>query len=218
MKIYNLSQTTPLSNSYQRYYQLSIVEQWPFAQLYGFSAPTTYYGQFLRAVNRISRGRTSTPVDSEHTALYRIEDSSKTAVFAIDAHDHHELNGIKFLPECDFYFKSNYWGGVEYPVKVYPIVNGSGVLNQQRIQRLRNLRGRKKKYDLVFISRIWGGIEHNVRCFEALAKIPGNNILIAVFPLSGIDDSKKYSKDREKSINISQVYRDPVYRETNTFI
>ena len=43
------------------------------------------------------------------------------------------------------------------------------------------MREQEKIYDMVFVSRVWGGREHNIRLFEKMAKVEGNNKFLAIF-------------------------------------
>lgn len=50
----------------------------------------------------------------------------------------------------------------------------------------------------MFVSRIWGGIKHNVRCFEVLNRLPGNNLLLAISTSPARSASTDYEKGKEK--------------------
>ena len=56
--------------------------------------------------------------------------------FAIDAHDRREIRDPDALAWSDVYFKANRWPGDDYDPKVRPVVNGNGLLDRRKIERL----------------------------------------------------------------------------------
>jgi hypothetical protein len=102
--------------------------------------------------------------------------------FAIDAHDGREVRDHQTLEWADVYFKSNRWAGEAYEAKVLPLVNGNGLLDRSRIDRLRRLRSVEKTVDVAYLSNVWGGREHSLRVFERLAELDCSKDLLAIFP------------------------------------
>lgn len=123
--------------------------------------------------------------------------------FAIDAHDRREPQDAELLASSDVYFKANYWPGDPYPANVRPIVNGSGMLDLDRIDLLRSLRMTEKDLDLVYVARLWGGREHGVRLFEQAAVLDAKTHLHAVFPAGWPDDETRALMRRLDAAGVS---------------
>jgi hypothetical protein len=130
-------------------------------------------------------------VEANHVGRYIFDNGSKCVKVAIDSADGRSIRHWEAYEWADFYFKANKWPNMEYPAKVYPIVNGNGILDANRIRFLRSLANEEKSVDLVFISRVWpspsgtyffNGIEHNIRLFESLSKLGCSKELKAVIP------------------------------------
>ncbi len=143
-----------------------------------------------------------------HVARYLSEDGVK---FAIDARDNHAIldDDASTLEWSDVYFKANRWPSVEYDGKVRPIVNGNGILDRRKLERLRSLRDEPKDVDVVFVSRVWGGREHNVRLFEELAKLDVRSELRAIMPQSGNAEEDAAFIERFRQAGVPTSY-DPV--------
>lgn len=198
---------TPSERAYQRYYELSIASRWPLAIFSGF-APQSSFIRYLSNIAYRSTNffRTLHPTYGSHTSIYTIDCPSGATRFAIDASDSGELEAPHVTNKVHIYFKSNYWQSKDYPLVVRPIVNGNSNLTPRRLNRLSQLRSAPKHYDVVFISRVWGGIEHNVRCFETLNQIPGNNLLIALFtPQSASHDSDYEIQKRDARKRLERI-------------
>ena len=171
----------------------------------------------LRAINlrgahggweRLSRLTRTAPQLSEatnHVGQFHFVFDDVTVNVAIDTADGRGLHDESILNWSDVYFKCNYWKSVDYPSKVVPLVNGNGTLSPSKVRQLRALRQHRKEYDLVYWSRIWAapggsadnnGVEHNIRIFETLAKAPGRNNLLAVFPSDLSDPSLNCYRER----------------------
>ena len=137
-------------------------------------------------------GKASLDTTTNHIARFKFKFGDGGGVrVAIDIADGRHLHNQEVLDWSDIYFKCNAWPGISYPDKVLPLPNGNGTLNRTKINYLKSLRSAPKKHDLVYWSRVWAapgndqqnnGVEHNIRLFEALAGVRGNNNLLAVFP------------------------------------
>lgn len=192
----NLNRWSQSQFRYQRYYQMALrsafqgasVKNIPGGSVFerGYTLLTHPAGRMIRHASK------KTPL----TASYCLVTQDRKYVFAIDPTDSASIEQLDVCEEVDIYFKANRWGCREYPENIRPIVNGNGMLNERRINFLRSLRGQTKMHNVVFISRVWGGIEHNVRCFEALKRIPGDNLLLAIFTQSRSTSSIAYLKEK----------------------
>jgi len=166
--------------AYQNYYLLGLNRF--------ISTKNLYSGKFSRLLSRaFPFEKPLSPlfchIKNENVGQYIIKfpQSDKTVRFAIDTHDHRDVCSQDILKWCDIYFKSNKWSTIHYDSKVFPIINGNGILSKKIINKLINLRDIKPEKDLTFISRIWGGKEHNIRLFEQLSKIQCSKKLLAIF-------------------------------------
>ena len=121
----------------------------------------------------------------------------------IDSQDSGAIRSPQALDWSDLYFKTSYSREHDYPAKVIPLSQCSFLL-VGRLDRLRSMRTKPKRYDLCFTTRVWGGsndiegIEHNLRLLEALAKVNCRKYLRA-FLIAG--DKTVYAKrlDRQGS-------------------
>ena len=129
--------------------------------------------------------------------------------FAIDGHDRREVCDPEALAWSDVYFKANRWPGDAYHPKVLPIVNGNGLLDRGKIERLRALRAAPKEVDLAYVSNVWGGREHSLRVFEQLARLDCTKDLLAIFPEGFPPEEDAENMERLRASGIS-VTRDPV--------
>jgi hypothetical protein len=114
------------------------------------------------------------------------------------------------LEWSDVYFKANRWPGDSYDPKVLPIVNGNGLLNRQKLARLRSLRAAPKEIDVAYVSNVWGGREHSLRVFERLAGLDCTKDLLAVFPEGFPEAEDEENMERLRSHGVA-VTRDPVH-------
>jgi hypothetical protein len=129
--------------------------------------------------------------------------------FAIDGHDRREVRDPDALAWSDVYFKANRWPGDAYDPKVLPIVNGNGLLDRGRIERLRGLRNARKEVDVAYVSNVWGGREHSLRVFERLAELDCSKDLLAIFPEGFPAEENVENMERLRAAGIP-VTRDPV--------
>ena len=86
-------------------------------------------------------------------------------------------------------------------------MNGNGLLDWRKIERLRGLRETPKDVDVAFVSNVWGGREHNLRLFEELARLPCSKDLLAIFPpgVPSQEDEANMARLREQGVPISRV-------------
>jgi hypothetical protein len=126
--------------------------------------------------------------------------------FAIDGHDKREVRDPEALEWSDVYFKANRWPGDEYDPKVLPIVNGNGLLDPGKIERLRSLRHAPKEVDVAYISNVWGGREHSLRVFERLAALDCSKDLLAIFPegFPAAEDEENMERLRARGIPVTR--------------
>jgi hypothetical protein len=129
--------------------------------------------------------------------------------FAIDGHDRREVRDPEALAWSDVYFKANRWPGDEHDPKVLPIVNGNGLLDGGKIQRLRSLRDAPKEVDVAYVSNVWGGREHSLRVFERLAALDCSKDLLAVFPEGFPPEEDEENMERLRAVGVP-VTRDPM--------
>ena len=129
--------------------------------------------------------------------------------FAIDGHDRREVRDPEALAWSDVYFKANRWPGDVYHPKVLPIVNGNGLLDRGKIERLRALRAAPKEVDLAYVSNVWGGREHSLRVFEQLARLDCTKDLLAIFPRGFPPEEDEANMTRLRAQGIP-VTREPV--------
>jgi hypothetical protein len=132
--------------------------------------------------------------------------------FAIDAHDGREVRDPEALAWSDVYFKANRWPEDGHDPKVLPIVNGNGLLDRGRIERLRSLRGSPKEVDVAYLSNVWGGREHSLRVFERLAALDCSKDLLAIFPegFPAAEDEENMARLRAAGVPVT---REPVRPE-----
>ncbi|MDO6461207.1 hypothetical protein Q4485_10910 [Granulosicoccaceae sp. 1_MG-2023] len=149
-------------------------------------------------IGRLTEDNLQLSEASNHIGQFHFVFDDVTVNVAIDTADGRSLHDQSILDWSDVYFKCNYWPDLSYPDKVLPLINANGTLSPAKVRHLRGLRGHRKDYDLIYWSRIWAspgsvadnnGVEHNIRMFETLAKAPGNNNLLAVFPNDLTDNS-----------------------------
>ncbi len=101
----------------------------------------------------------------------------------IDSNDYPEIS-TKHAPECDIYFKSNYWPSYDYPSHVLPLPNMNPLVGRN-LEFLKSLRSAPRQYDLFAFFRVWGGsdevsgIEHNMALLEGLSKVKCNSFILA---------------------------------------
>jgi hypothetical protein len=190
------------SVAYQKYYLLGFeevgglrIEGLPFPARLARSATNA-----VRLAYRLNRG-------SVHGHVGRYE--ADGVRFAIDAHDGREIRDAETLDWSDVYFKANLWRADEHGPKVRPLVNGSGLLDRQKIEHLRSLRDAPKKVDVAYISNVWGGREHSLRVFERLAALDCTKDLLAVFPEGFPESETLENMERLRSQGIA-VTREPV--------
>jgi hypothetical protein len=126
--------------------------------------------------------------------------------FAIDGHDKREVRDPEALAWSDVYFKANRWPGDEYDAKVRPIVNGNGLLDRGKIERLRSLRSAPKDVDVAYVSNVWGGREHSLRVFERLAELDCSKDLLAIFPegFPAEEDAANMERLRARGIAVTR--------------
>ena len=126
--------------------------------------------------------------------------------FAIDGHDGREVRDPEALAWSDVYFKANRWPGDEYDPKVLPIVNGNGLLDRRKIDRLRSLRGAPKEVDVAYVSNVWGGREHSLRVFERLAALDCSKDLLAIFPegFPAAEDEENMARLRSAGVPVTR--------------
>lgn len=137
---------------------------------------------------------------SNKVGQYIIVNDKKHIKCAIDTSDNRNIDSEYIYNWSDIYFKSNYWPILAYPIKVVPIINGNG---RTRIELLKGLRQQEKIYDFSFISRVWGGREHNIRLFEKVSSINGNNRFLAIF--NDFDRQQPETVNYQKRLEASGV-------------
>jgi hypothetical protein len=142
-----------------------------------------------RFCNTLARNQCS--IESNHVGRYIFDLGSDTIKVGIDVADGKAIRDMQAYEWSDIYFKANKWERLKYPGKVFPIINGNGVLNESKINQIKQFRNRKKEIDLIFMTviyaststkRFFTNIEHHVRLFETLAKLDCNKILKAIIP------------------------------------
>jgi hypothetical protein len=127
--------------------------------------------------------------------------------FAIDGHDRREVRDPDALAWSDVYFKANRWPGDDHDTKVFPIVNGNGLLDRGKIERLRSLRGVPKEVDVAYVSNVWGGREHSLRVFERLAALDCSKDLLAIFPEGFPAEEDEQNIERLRALGIPVTRR-----------
>lgn len=138
----------------------------------------------IKGKNRYEKGN--------HVGRYLFETNRNSVRFAIDSSDGRGIRDPLAYEWANMYFKANWWPSFDYSERVYPIVNGNGILDSRKIELLRNLRNYQKSADLVFISRIYtspkhigakllNNTEHHIRLFETLSTINCSKDLMAIF-------------------------------------
>lgn len=191
---------------YQKYYLLGLEEQARLSfrggPLVARLAPSARLA--VAAVYRLRSGG-----ERGHVGRYLAELDGRTIPFAIDAHDGRAVRDPEALEWADVYFKANRWPGDRYDPKVEPVVNGNGLLDRGKIERLRGLRGAPKEVDVAYVSNVWGGREHSLRVFERLAALDCSKDLLAIFPrgFPPEEDEANMARLRDQGIPVT---RDPV--------
>lgn len=196
--VYDLPSQVDHSVAAQRYFALALStvsdlriagEPWTTRRLDSVEAKLgrVYRLALLRQRSRLPflRTRRDAAVNGRYVASFAAGDVR----FAIDARDQPDIFDEDELAWSDVYFKANWWPTREYDPKVTPLINGNGFLDRQRVAQLRELRECEKDIDIAFVTNVWGGREHVVRLYEQLARVPGANVLHAVFPW-GFDDAE----------------------------
>jgi hypothetical protein len=145
--------------------------------------------QLWRICNSLAKNQCS--IESNHVGRYIFDLGSDTVNVGIDVADGKEIRDMRAYEWSDIYFKANKWERLRYPRKVFPIINGNGLLNEFKINQIKQFRNRKKEIDLIFMTVIYAStsgkhfytnIEHHIRLFEALAELDCSKILKAIIP------------------------------------
>lgn len=138
-------------------------------------------------------------VRSDHVGRYYIDMGSKRLKVVIDDADGRGIPDKEALDWCDIYFKANKWPDLAYPKKVYPIVNGNGRLDFNKIELIKKHRDTEKKIELVYMSKLWERpdffeniMEHQIRVFETLGKLDCTKNLKAIVFRSSQNSLAKY--------------------------
>lgn len=146
-------------------------------------------------------GSSKRSVKSDHVGRYSVDIDSNRIKVVIDDADGRGIRDEEALNWCDIYFKANKWSDREYPEKVYPIVNGNGKLDLNKIKLIKDHRNTEKKIELVYMSKLWSRpdcfeniIEHQVRVFELLAGLDCTKHLRAIVTKKSENDLTKYLK------------------------
>jgi hypothetical protein len=129
-----------------------------------------------------------------YVGRYVAETARGAVRFAIDSHDARDVYDEEALRWSDVYFKSNRWADYPYDPKVAPVVNGNGLLDARRIERLRQLRDRERDVDVAFISNFYGGRPHVLRLFQELAGLGTRADLLAIFDGADPEDDGRYMR------------------------
>lgn len=144
----------------------------------------------------ISRGSRSQ--QSDHVGRYVFNFGKNRVKVAIDDADGRGIRDKKTLEWSDIYFKANKWSDMSYPENVFPIVNGNGKLDREKIDILKEHRQTKKEVDIVYLSKIWSTpdinpnvIEHQIRLFEILSSIDCKKDLRAVIAFENAQSKLK---------------------------
>ncbi len=154
-------------------------------------------------------------VESNHVGRYLFDIENKCIKVAIDVSDGKEIHDCQAFTWCDIYFKANKWSNTAYPDKVYPLVNGNGLLNHSKLNHLKQLRDRPKEVDLIFMTMIYASsskdhffnnIEHHIRLFETLAKVNCSKFLKAIVPRQYPEDIMKPYLERLERIGVPWSY------------
>jgi hypothetical protein len=144
-------------------------------------------GRLVKRAGGVLEGPARGPSPFYHSEVgqYLFESGDgKTRRVCIDAADYPDVASPELLAWSDLYLKTNCWGGRRYPDRVRPMY-GPNPYVLGRLDRLKGLRGRDKRYDLCFVVRIWGGsnemegVEHNLRLLEEISRVGGRNFLYA---------------------------------------
>ena len=153
--------------------------------------------------------RKNCSLKSDHVGRYTFEFGEKQVKVAIDDADGRGIRDKGALEWSDIYFKANKWADIKYPEKVYPIVNGNGKLDSDKLDVLKQHRQTQKTVDLVYLSKIWSTqdsnpnvIEHQIRLFETLSSIECKKDLRAIIAFK---DAKLELKDYLKRLDIAGV-------------
>lgn len=126
-------------------------------------------------------GGRKTPIKGNHVGRYLFETNKNSVRFAIDSSDVREIRDPLAYEWANMYFKANWWPGFDYSERVYPIVNGNGILDSRKIELLRNLRNHQKSVDLVFISRIYTSPKHTGAKLSTIRNI--TSAFLRLYPL-----------------------------------
>ena len=147
----------------------------------------------MRAARRIE-GPIRTPANVFHDTVgqYVAHADGRTIRFCVDSADTPFVSSPPLLEWADVYFKTNRWYMERYPASVRPLVNGDPLVLPE-VDTFRAARARPKDLDLSFVVRVWGGrdtlegVEHNIRLLEALSKVPGETLVLAVVQAGDTD-------------------------------
>ena len=135
--------------------------------------------RLLRSIDTVARrlgglslpsSRTFHPLVGQY--LFRLTDGSQWNV-CIDSQDSGEIACDGLLQWSDLYFKTNYWRGRAYDVRVAPLSNANPFV-VRHLPLLKASRDTQPSYDVGCVMRVWGGddelkgIEHNLRLLEAV--------------------------------------------------
>ncbi|MGD9210047.1 MAG: hypothetical protein PVI90_04695 [Desulfobacteraceae bacterium] len=127
----------------------------------------------------------------QHVGRYIFDLGSNRIKVAIDVADGNPIRDRRTYNWSDIYFKANKWESLDYPEKVFPLVNGNGTLTKTKLDQIKFFRNSEKKNDLVFMTIIYNStseklfynnIEHHIRLFETLAKLDCKKYLKAIIP------------------------------------
>jgi hypothetical protein len=194
------------SIAYQRYYLLGFEELGRVAVrgLPPLARAAPGVDLKMRLAYRLARGP-----EQAYVGRYEARLDAHTVRFAVDAHDGHAVFDEEALAWSEVYFKANRWPGAEYDPRVRPIVNGNGLVDRGKLERLRSLRDAPKEVDVAYVSNVWGGREHSLRVFERLAALDCTKDLLAIFPRGFPPEEDEANMGRLRAQGIP-VTREPV--------
>jgi hypothetical protein len=195
------------SIAYQRYYLLGFEDELGRVSVRGLpplarAAPGVDLK--IRLAYRLARGP-----EQAYVGRYEARLDGRTVRFAVDAHDGRAVFDEEALGWSEVYFKANRWPGDDYDPRVAPIVNGNGLVDRGKLDRLRSLRDAPKEVDVAYVSNVWGGREHSLRVFERLAALDCAKDLLAIFPRGFPPEEDEANMARLRAAGIP-VTRDPV--------
>ena len=205
---FDYCQTPSTYYTYQKYYLQGLKATWGVTcEISPFSSKILAY---LRDANvrgvdwiwkRITELHSNRSEKSNHVGRYSVEIDSNRFNVVIDDADGKGIRDEDALNWSDIYFKANKWPDLEYPMKVYPIVNGNGKLDFNKINAIKNHRHTEKKVELVYMSKLWSRpdcfeniVEHQVRVFEVLAELDCTKHLRAIVFKDPQNKLSKYLK------------------------